>query len=651
MRKSGTLKASVSCRRILICTAASALTVLSMSEASAQSSTNVATVAVDAFGEKVGTETIGLYSETQVRGFNLQDSGNYRLDGAYFIRSANIVPAAMSGTTIRVGINAIGIDFPAPSGIVEHRLATPSGIREEVEVGLRDYGGQSFILRGSVANKEGSLGLSYGGDYMNEYGSDGGRRPYRHLAFVPTWRPSEQLQIKAVFSADRYFKPGGDYGVSLIGTELPPPQPNPGKYAPDWARYSQWQLAGGVIARYTPSTAFAVQSSFVVTDFDRSRADFTTWTLGANGIGTASTVRARPNDARSYAAETRAEWNITDDQRVFGTARWRETTSHFKPGVVVPLGAADQDDGVPVIPEPAPLPDVPATVDETRQVMAGVGYEMDVTDWFWIHGAVLKTRYEKDVTPPGLPKQSNVDSPWLYDLAATITPTESLTLFATTVRGLEESGTAPTNAANRNEVLPAVLATQYELGLRYRMSPGLTFISSLFEITKPTPGLDALNVYGLIGNARHRGLELSFVGRPIPSINIVSGAVFLDADRRGALVDSGAVIGRAVGVSAVTGLLNITYQVPLLRGLSIDAQLNYKSKMLLTSRTGVYTPSYATLDLGARYTFAVRDVQATLRARIGNIFDQDEWLANRNETLTRVASRAFRLSLTTNFSH
>ena len=31
--------------------------------------------AADAFGERVGTEQSGLYSETQVRGFDLNDSG------------------------------------------------------------------------------------------------------------------------------------------------------------------------------------------------------------------------------------------------------------------------------------------------------------------------------------------------------------------------------------------------------------------------------------------------------------------------------------------------------------------------------------------------------------------------------------------------
>ena len=43
--------------------------------------------AADAFGERVGIEQIGLYSEGQVRGFDLNASGAYRIEDAYFSRS------------------------------------------------------------------------------------------------------------------------------------------------------------------------------------------------------------------------------------------------------------------------------------------------------------------------------------------------------------------------------------------------------------------------------------------------------------------------------------------------------------------------------------------------------------------------------------
>src|SRR5690606_2238306 len=59
--------------------------------------------AADAFGIRIGVEQIGLYSETQVRGFNLQDSGNYRINESYFAKSGGIIDSVLSGVVTRVG--------------------------------------------------------------------------------------------------------------------------------------------------------------------------------------------------------------------------------------------------------------------------------------------------------------------------------------------------------------------------------------------------------------------------------------------------------------------------------------------------------------------------------------------------------------------
>lgn len=42
------------------------------------------TSADDAFGTAVGLQNVGLYSETDARGFNPQQAGNLRIEGLYF---------------------------------------------------------------------------------------------------------------------------------------------------------------------------------------------------------------------------------------------------------------------------------------------------------------------------------------------------------------------------------------------------------------------------------------------------------------------------------------------------------------------------------------------------------------------------------------
>ena len=82
---------------------------------------NAVKSAVDAFGERVGTEQSGLYSESQVRGFDLNDSGAYRIDEAYFSRAAALNDPVLAGVGVRVGVNAarlagasVALRFEAP---------------------------------------------------------------------------------------------------------------------------------------------------------------------------------------------------------------------------------------------------------------------------------------------------------------------------------------------------------------------------------------------------------------------------------------------------------------------------------------------------------------------------------------------------------
>src|SRR5688572_23189998 len=99
--------------------------------------------AADAFGERVGTEQSGLYSETQVRGFDLNDSGAYRIDDAYFSRAAAMNDPVLAGVGVRVGVNATRLAYPAPSGVVNYRLRNAAAANElRLGIGFRDFGTQ-----------------------------------------------------------------------------------------------------------------------------------------------------------------------------------------------------------------------------------------------------------------------------------------------------------------------------------------------------------------------------------------------------------------------------------------------------------------------------------------------------------------------------
>src|SRR5688572_13724605 len=119
--------------------------------------------AADAFGERVGTEQAGLYSESEVRGFDLGNSGAYRIDDAYFSRASPLNDPVLAGVGVRVGVNAARLAYPAPSGVVNYRLREPGPTNQvSVGAGMRDYETPTVELNGSWKNDNDRIGFAGG---------------------------------------------------------------------------------------------------------------------------------------------------------------------------------------------------------------------------------------------------------------------------------------------------------------------------------------------------------------------------------------------------------------------------------------------------------------------------------------------------------
>src|SRR5262245_12532718 len=177
--------------------------------------------AADAFGERVGTEQSGLYSETQVRGFDLNESGAYRIDDAYFSRAAVLNDPVLAGVGVRVGVNAVRLAYPAPSGVVNYRLRQAGPVNElRLGAGLRDFGTQ--VIQGDGSFREGDF--SFAGGFV--------WRPLWRLAQgyegrgidvggVGAWQitPDQRLRTFATLFRRGY---DGDYAIVPSEAAVPP---------------------------------------------------------------------------------------------------------------------------------------------------------------------------------------------------------------------------------------------------------------------------------------------------------------------------------------------------------------------------------------------------------------------------------------------
>lgn len=603
--------------------------------------------ATDAFGIRVGVEQIGLYNETQVRGFNLQDSGNYRVNDSYFVKSGGMVDSVLSGVVTRVGYNALDADFATPSGIVEYRLRSPfDASRIQAEVGLREYGGQFYDLRLAQVSSDRRLAGMIGAQALLGKSSSGVSPNYYRFGAITEWRPAQGTSLIA-FGSLNLFDLEGFYGVSASGGVLPLRMEHPRRYVTSWSDHdgADWNL--GLLGSAAAGDKFELTASLIYSRLDLDRADFTQLTIGADGRGRATGFSSRPRDNQSWSASVGGSWRPMTGHRVYAQLRGRQTRNLFAPGVSVDLGPFDLKQGIAPSVEPG-LEPAPRTLDAINQYTGGVGYEATMGR-LRLKAGLQKTWHRREIAAPGRDAEASAQSPWLYDASIAFALTPDWALFASATRGLEESGVAPDNAANRNEVLPPAIATQQELGFRGQLTDGLTLIGSLFSIEKPAPGFGAGNHFGLFGTLRHRGAELSLVGNVTPRLRIVSGAVYLDAIRSGDPVDTGAWSREAVGLPRFQAMTGATYMIPGFPGLSFDGQFNHSSSRRVSSRGELRTAPLTTVDIGLRHGFDIGDAKLALRARLTNVFDADSWYATRSELLDRPNRRGFRISLSMNY--
>lgn len=615
--------------------------------AAAQTSENVVTEAEDAFGERIGIERIGLYSESQVRGFSLAEAGNYRIDGAYFVRAAPLGNPVAAGVTTRVGFNALSAEFPAPSGIVDYRLRRATGNRLDVEGGFIEFGGGYANLIGSAVTADGRFGIASSAVLQpNRHSASGARGQQYDFGIVPEWKISEATSLTGMlnYGTLSYW---GDFLHSPTTAVLPPKLIFPRRYAASWSDWDQKTLNAGSIVK-TRIGSWSLQASGFYSQNDLDRADYTLFTSDAQGLGRATGVYARPRRTASTSGEFKVARSLGDGHRIYAMLRARRTESQIRPSVLVDLGPSDQRVPTPASPAPIVAPADP-TIDLVRQFTAGIGYEAKIWERLQIRAGVQRTRYRKSVAIPDLPVNLNDESSWLYDAAAVFEVSDRWTIFATATRGIEESGSAPANAVNRYQVLPAVVARQYELGFRGRIGASVSLIGSIFEVSKPTAGLEPSGVFSLIGEEDHRGVELSLTGRVLPRLTAVAGIVVLEPKMSGTLVDLGAQAKRAMGVSSVVGVASFNYEPPILDGLSIDGQLTYNSSRLIHPVNGLETPGYSLVDLGGRYRFQLAGNDAVLRVYGGNIFARNEWTGLRSGSLMRTMPPSMRATLTVSF--
>jgi len=238
-------------------------------------------------------------------------------------------------------------------------------------------------------------------------------------------------------------------------------------------------------------------------------------------------------------------------------------------------------------------------------------------------------------------------------------PVNWVSFYASYVEGLSTGGAAPNDPVyvNANEQLAPYVSEQYEFGAKVAIGGNWIATAAAYELTRPTAGAIFLpgpippgepdRVYGVYGDQRARGAELSVAGQVTESVRLLGGVTFIDAKIHKSTTP--ALLGnRLTGASKFQGNLGADWDVPFVEGLSLSARFIYTGSAYANEANTLLIPSWERIDVGARYTFADRrGTRYTLRLNVDNLADEQYWTSS--YTLSLAQPRSWALSLEMSF--
>lgn len=273
----------------------------------------------------------------------------------------------------------------------------------------------------------------------------------------------------------------------------------------------------------------------------------------------------------------------------------------------------------------------------------GVRYQEIKTGSYDYNTAAGLSSYSSDATTPAF--------------ALVYKPSDKISLYANYAEALVPGTTAPAvvngvTVANGSEVLSPFRAEQAEVGAKYDAgSFGGTL--SVFRTTLPSAYFDPdTAIYSDGGEQENQGVELTVYGEPVAGLRLIGGATWLEAEINRSL--TAANEGKsAIGVPDFQINANVEWDVPMVSGLTLEGRAVHTGAQPANATNTLELEEWTRFDAGLRYAFVAGGKDLTVRARVENVADEDQWVAvggyPGSNYLTLGAPRTLRLSVSAEF--
>jgi len=488
-------------------------------------------------------------------------------------------------------------------------------------------GGDTPIDRQWVRSGSASLGLDYRGDRL---------RLFADVIYQNDWMQG----------ASRGYTP-------VPGIQVPA-APDPRINLAQSFDYARSQSITGIVrAEYDISPNTMVFGAFGTDFFDYDKREAPGATLLDYGGSASSTSTFQTGRSQAFTGEagvrTRFETGPISHQVAFSGSLLRQTawlgqttygsysTNIYAPTLLAglnPVSSYPQALASTNLLQSLAIADTLSAVDGKLQLIVGARHQqVQSASYSPTTGATTANFIGGAVTP---------------SVALLVKPMKELSFYGSYIQGLSPSTMPPAGAANPNAVFPPFRSTQYEIGAKLDLGRfGATLAA--FQITLPSGVVDPVTkIFSIDGEQRNRGIELSAFGEVLSGLRVLGGVTFLDArltQTQGHQFDG----NFAIGAPSVQANVGFEWDTPFVPGLTALARTTYTSEAYVSADNSQHVPSWATLDIGARYATIIKGKPVVLRATVTNLLDNNYWIANPTGYVISGMPRTAWLSLSTDF--
>jgi iron complex outermembrane receptor protein len=198
-------------------------------------------------------------------------------------------------------------------------------------------------------------------------------------------------------------------------------------------------------------------------------------------------------------------------------------------------------------------------------------------------------------------------------------PVPKLTAYATYASSEEQGDQAPAGTLNVNQFMAPYRDVEYEAGVKYAVSSDLLLTLDAFHMTRPLATTNAAtNIFSVVGMQRNIGVELFAQGNITPELSVLGGVTYIDAK----LIGTGNASTNntwVVGVPDVKSDIAFDYHPAFAHGFALTTAAHFEGARAATDSNNSFAPSYATVDLGVRYTTPFMGHSLTGRFQVINV--------------------------------